>query len=101
VQQDYLEVKNALPYLKREYERQKELIADNYTSEKNFLKAESDYMVSESIYQSLRKKLEMMRIDPDELNNSTIRTRIDIPAPITCYVTEVNAATGMFLGPGD
>ncbi len=101
VQQDYLEVKNALPYLKREYERQKELIADNYTSEKNFLKAESDYMVSESIYQSLRKKLEMMRIDPDELDNSTIRTRIDIPAPITGYVTEVNAATGMFLAPGD
>ena len=101
VQQNYLEIKNSLAYLKREYERQGELVKENFTSEKNFLKAESDYRVSESKYQSFRKKLEMMRIDPDELTDTTIQTTIGILAPISGYVTSVNASTGMFLSPGD
>ena len=101
VQQNYLEVKNSLVYLKREYERQDELVKDNFTSEKNYLKAESDYRVSQSKYQSMRKKLEMMRIDPDELTDTSIQTTINIPAPISGYVTGVSASTGMFLAPGD
>lgn len=101
VQQDYLEVKNSLDYLKREYERQGELVKDNFTSEKNYLKAESDYRVSESKYQSLRKRLEMMRINPDELTDTTIQTTIGIRSPFSGFVTGVNASTGMFLSPGD
>ncbi len=101
VQQNYLEVKNSLAYLKREYERQEELVQDNFTSEKNFLKAESDFRVSQSNYQSLRKKLEMMRIDPEELTDTTIQTSIGILAPLSGFVTSVNASTGMFLSPGD
>lgn len=101
VQQTYLEVKNSLNYLKREFERQAELVKDSFTSEKNYLKAESDYRVSQSTYQSLRKKLEMMRINPDELTDTSIQTTINIPAPISGYVTGVTASTGMFLAPGD
>lgn len=101
VQQNYLEVKNSLDYLKREYERQRELVKDNFTSEKNYLKAESDYRVNQSTYQSLRKKLEIMRINPDELTDTSIQTTINILAPITGYVTSVDASTGMFLSPGD
>lgn len=101
VQQDYLEVQNSLNYLKREYERQNELVKDNFTSEKNFLKAESDYRVNQSKYQSLRRKLEMMHIDPDKLTDTNIQTTIDIASPISGYVTHVSASTGMFLSPGD
>lgn len=101
VQQDYLEVKNSLDYLKREYERQGELVKDNFTSEKNYLKAESEFRVAQSTHQSLRKKLEMMRINPDELTDTTIQTTIGILAPFSGYVTGVNASTGMFLAPGD
>jgi len=101
VQQNYLEVKNSLDYLRREYERQDELVKDNFTSEKNYLKAESDYRVNVSRYQSLRKRLEMMRINPDKLTDTSIQTTINIQAPISGYVTGVNASTGMFLSPGD
>lgn len=38
LQQDFLEAKGRLNYLKSDYERQKELMVDNVTSKKNFLK---------------------------------------------------------------
>src|SRR5690606_24756864 len=39
VQQNFLEAKGRLSYLKSDYERQKELMADNVTSQKNYSKA--------------------------------------------------------------
>ena len=50
VQQNFLEAKGRLSYLKSDYERQKELMADNVTSQKNFLKAESEYNVTLAEY---------------------------------------------------
>src|SRR5690606_33026367 len=42
MQQDFLEAKGQLAYLKSDYERQKNLAQDNVTSQKNYLKAESE-----------------------------------------------------------
>ena len=58
IQQDFLEAKGQLNYLKSDYERQKELLANNISSKKNFLKAESEYAVTHARYQSLKKKIE-------------------------------------------
>ncbi|MDP5172289.1 MAG: efflux RND transporter periplasmic adaptor subunit, partial [Bacteroidia bacterium] len=43
MQQDFLEAKGQLAYLKNDYERQASLRSENVTSQKVFLKAESDY----------------------------------------------------------
>ena len=43
MQQDYLEIKEQLSYLKTEYTRQKTLFDEQITSERNYLKAKSDY----------------------------------------------------------
>src|SRR5690606_34484631 len=42
MQQEYLEAKGQLTYLKSDFERQKNLVRDNITSQKNYLKAESE-----------------------------------------------------------
>lgn len=101
VQQDFLEAKGRLSYLQSDYERQKELMADNVTSKKNFLKAESEYTVTLVQYQSLKKKLSLMNIDPNTLTGETIRSIISVTSPLSGYATSVNASKGMYLNPSD
>lgn len=43
MQQDYLVAMEQMKYLKSEYDRQKTLIEEKITSEKNYLRAESEY----------------------------------------------------------
>tara|TARA_R110000850_G_scaffold79715_1_gene171731 strand:- start:199 stop:1362 length:1164 start_codon:yes stop_codon:yes gene_type:complete len=101
VQQDFLEAKGRLNYLKSDYERQKELMVDNVTSKKNFLKAESEYTVTLAQYQSLRKKLSLMNIDVNTLSGDNIRSVISVPSPLSGYTTTINASRGMYLNPSD
>lgn len=101
VQQDFLEAQGRLSYLKSDYERQKELMTDNVTSKKVFLKAESDYTVTMAQYQSLKKRLSLMNINPNTLTGENIRSVISVTSPLSGYATSVNASKGMYLNPSD
>lgn len=101
IQKEYLQAKSQLSYFKADYERQKELARDRVTSQKNFLKAESDYKVTLADYQSLKKSLNLMNINTDRLDESNIRSAITVTAPISGFITSVNAVKGMFLNPAD
>ncbi len=99
MQQDYLEAKGQLAYLKSDFERQKNLVQDNVTSQKNYLKAEADYTVTNVKLESLGKKLTLMGINPNTLSMENIRTSINVTSPINGFVTQVNIARGAFLVP--
>jgi cobalt-zinc-cadmium efflux system membrane fusion protein len=99
LQQDYLEAKGQLTYLKSDYERQKNLVQDQVTSEKNYLKAEADYTVTQVKVESLGKKLALMGIDPSTLSIDNLRTTLTIYSPISGYVTAVNITKGTFITP--
>lgn len=101
VQQDFLEAQGRLSYLKSDYERQKELMTDNVTSKKVFLKAESEYTVTLAQYQSLEKRLSLMNINPNTLTGKNIRSVISVTSPLSGYATSVNASKGMYLNPSD
>ncbi|MFH6771318.1 efflux RND transporter periplasmic adaptor subunit [Gaetbulibacter aestuarii] len=101
MQQDYLEAKSKLDFLKSEYDRQKTLLAENITSKKSFLKAESDYRVTLAQYQSLEKKLRLMNINPSTLTGANLTSAIKVYAPISGIVTDIETAQGMFLNPSD
>lgn len=101
IQQNFLEAKGRLSYLKSDYERQKELIADNVTSKKNFLKAESEYNITLAQYQSLKKRLSLMNINPNTLSGENIRSVISVTSPLSGYATTINASKGMYLNPSD
>lgn len=100
-QQSYLEAKSQLNYLKLDYERQKDLSTENVTSKKNYLKAESEYKMILARYESLRKKLQLMGINPSSVNESNLRSTISVASPISGFVTEINASKGLFLNPSD
>jgi len=101
VQQDFLEAKGQLNYLKSDYERQKKLMADNVTSKKNYLKSESAYSVMQARYQSLKKRLSLMNINPNTLTVNNIRSVISVLSPLSGYTTTINATKGMYLNPSD
>lgn len=100
-QQDYLEAKGRLNYLKSDYDRQKLLLNDQVTSQKNFLKAESEYKVTLVQYQSLKKKLGLMNINANTLTGENISSVISVLSPLSGFATSINASKGMFLNPSD
>ncbi len=99
IQQDYLEAKGQLTYLESDYERQKNLAADNVSSQKNFLKSESDYTVTVVRLEALGKKLMLMNIDPGKLSIENIKTTIAVLSPMNGYVTQIDISIGSFLMP--
>lgn len=101
LQEDFLVAKAQLAYLKSDFERQKELAKDNVTSQKNFLKAESEYRVTSATYESLKKKLGLMNINPNTITENSIGSTISVTAPINGFITSVHAEKGMFLNPAD
>lgn len=101
VQQDFLEAKGRLNYLRSDYERQKELLADKVTSQKAFLKAESEYKITLAQYQSLKMKLGLMNINSNSLSADNIRSVINVLSPLSGYATTINATKGMYLNPSD
>ncbi len=101
MQQDYLDAMEQMNYLKSEYERQKTLIEEKITSEKNYLKAESEYKRNLAKYQGLRKKLQMLNLDPQAVENGNISSVIRIYSPIPGSITEMNINNGMFVSAAD
>ena len=101
IQQQYLELAEQLNYLKSEFTRQKTLFDEKITSEKNFLKSESEYKSSLARYNGLKKKLQMMNINPASVDQGTITSSINIYAPIAGFVTKVNVSNGSYVSPAD
>lgn len=101
MQQRYLEVAQQLNFLKSEFTRQKTLYDENISSEKNFLKAESDYKSSLAYYNGLKKKLQMLNINPTSVENGIITSTINLYAPIDGFVTKVNVSNGTYVSPSD
>lgn len=96
IQQQYLETTAKLSYLKNEYERQKILFDERITSEKNYLKVASNYKSNLATYNGLRKKLEMMHINPNAVEKGEISSTINLYAPIDGFVTKVNISNGSY-----
>ncbi len=101
LQQGYLDALEQLRFLKSEYERQKTLAEENITSQKNFLKAESDYKRNLSRYNALKKKLQMLNIDPAKVEKGDITSMVNLYAPISGSITSMMISKGMYVSPAD
>ncbi len=99
LQQEYMEVKQQLGYLKSEYDRQKTLMEENITSQKSFLKAESEYQSANARHNGLKKQLQMLNISPSETEKGNISSIATIFAPISGSITKVNVSKGSYVSP--
>ena len=101
IQKEYLEVASQMNYLKSEYLRQKTLFDEKITSQKNYLKAESDFQRAKGMYQSLKEKLKLLNINPVKVEQGKLTSVVTIYAPISCDIVVMNAHLGMHINPSD
>ena len=99
LQQEYLEIKEQLTYLRSEFERQKTMVAENITSQKSFLQAESAFKTANARYNGLRKQLTMLNISPSNVEAGAISSVTTIYAPIAGSVTKMNVNRGTYVSP--
>lgn len=99
LQQNYMEVKQQLVYLQSEYDRQKTLREENITSQKSFLKAESEFKTANARYNGLKKQLTMLNISPVQVEKGNISSTATIFAPISGSITKMNVTRGTYVSP--
>jgi cobalt-zinc-cadmium efflux system membrane fusion protein len=101
IQQNYLALFEQLNYLKSEYTRQKTLFDEKITSEKNYLKAESEYKSTLANYNGLAQKLQLMNLDIAKIKLGKFSSTIPIYSPINGSIASVNTSVGKFVNESD
>ncbi|PIQ21622.1 MAG: efflux transporter periplasmic adaptor subunit [Cytophagales bacterium CG18_big_fil_WC_8_21_14_2_50_42_9] len=101
IQQDYLESISQLEYLTLEYQRQKELAAEQVGSLKNFQQVTAQYKAMQSRVNGLKQQLAHIGIPASRLQPGKITRTLPIYSPINGYVTEVNTNRGSYVTPTD
>ncbi len=99
MQQDYLEARSKDEYLKAEYMRQKLLLDDSINAQKTVQNARAEYQANLVKMQSLKKKLQLIQIDAENLTPENIRNNYPLIAPISGYVANVDVNTGSHVSP--
>ncbi len=101
LQQSYLEISGQIKYLKSEYDRQKTLFDEKISSQKKYLEAESEYKRAKATFESLRQRLNMLHINPAQVEQGKFSSFITVYSPISGFITEINANVGMAVSPSD
>ena len=99
LQQKYLETKEKLGYLKAEFERHQKLYEENISSQKNFLKSESDYKTARATYRGLQQQLRLLHISPEAVEAGNLTSNIQIYSPIKGSVSKMNITKGAYISP--
>ena len=99
LQQEYMEINEQLTYLKSEYDRQTTMKAENITSQKSYLKAESNYKTAIARFTGLEKQLRMLNISHENVLSGSISTVTSIFAPISGHITQVHVIQGAYVSP--
>lgn len=101
LQQEFLIAKEELKYAESVYQRKKTLADENISSLTSKQEAENEYFSALAKYEGLRKKIQLINIDPDEVKPGNITSVINLYSPISGFITRVNAIKGMYAEPTD
>lgn len=97
MQQEFASIGEQLSYLKNDYERQLKLYNENVNSEKKYLQAESLYKSSLANYTGLKKKLQLLGINTDEVQKGNFYGSISVHAPISGSISGISKANGSYI----
>jgi cobalt-zinc-cadmium efflux system membrane fusion protein len=101
LQQDFLLSRSKASFLKKEYERQKLLNVNKSTSDKVFEQTASEYETQRIMMNSLKEKLRLIGLNPDQVSENNIRRTVPIYSPINGFVSAVHVNIGKFVNPSD
>lgn len=100
-QQDYIDLKSQLNYLKQDYERQQELSKENVNALKTLQKSKAEFESMKARVSGLKTKLQMMNVNIGNLEKGNIQNAIPLYSPINGFVTEVNTNIGAYANATD
>ncbi len=101
MQQEYLESEAQTSFLQKEYERQKKLALEEAASQKRFQQSEADYLAMKSKSEASAARVRILGIDPETIKVSGILQYLDIKAPISGYVTNIDLNMGQHFDAGE
>lgn len=101
LQQDYLQVKARIQYAEADYTRQKELNAEQASSDKATQAALAERDALRVQMAALGQQLRLINIDPARLSEQSITKSIVLRSPINGYVSKVNVNVGKYVNPSD
>jgi len=96
LEQNFVESSSKLKKAKADYERNQALFNENIGSQKDFLNSENEYKTTLATYQSLKLKLELLNLNPSKIEQGEFVSTFPILAPISGYVTVMDAVLGEF-----
>lgn len=97
LQEDFLATQSKIVLANLELNRQIELQVGNAGSLKNLQTAEAELAALQTRAASLKKQLEMVGIQTNQLTNNNIQTSINIPSPITGAISHIVVNIGDFV----
>jgi membrane fusion protein, heavy metal efflux system len=101
IQEDYLQARTQLEFVKADYERQQQLAKENVNSQKVLQQSRTNYLSWQTKHNALLEKIKVLNIDTEQLINGNIKSYINLFSPIDGYVTQVNVNIGKFVHPAD
>lgn len=101
LQQDYLDNMGQLDFLQAEYKRQSDLAQEQVNAQKTAQQAKASYMSVLAKTQGLKAKLQLIGLDPKQVEKEGIQSTIKIKSSISGYVTKVNVNLGSYVTPSE
>lgn len=101
LQQDYLVTKAQLEAARLNFNRQRELNTSKASSDKTMQTAQADYSTLNATLKGLEEKLRIIGINAKGLNTGNIRSKINIYAPFTGFVSKIFVNNGQYINPAD
>lgn len=101
LQQDYLVTKAQLESARLNLNRQTDLNVSKASSDKTLQSAQADYSTYNATLKGLEEKLRIIGINAKSLNTNNIRSRINIYAPFSGFVSKILVNNGQYVNPSD
>jgi len=97
LQQEFAESSAKLKRLKLDYERSKSLYDEKIGAEKDFIAIESEYKSMLSKFNSLKLRLQLLKLDVTKIESGDLYAVFPLVAPINGYLTSQNLILGQFI----
>ncbi|MDC8100255.1 efflux RND transporter periplasmic adaptor subunit [Chryseobacterium rhizosphaerae] len=101
LQQDYLVTKAQLEAARLNFNRQKDLNTSKASSDKTMQTAQADYSTLQATLKGLEEKLRIIGISAPGLHTGNIRSRINIYAPFSGFISRISVNNGQYINPAD
>lgn len=101
LQQLYLEAAAECEFLEQEYQRQQTLASQEAASRKRLQQSKAEFLAAQSRMQGAQTRLKLLGVQADQLTAQGIQPYLEVKAPISGYVTQIQVNLGTFVPAGE